>query len=173
MILTVVTISLLVRLVPQINFYISEPDIRSVLEDAYPDDVDYESLSEKFQTFLTRAAKCHSVLDLGSTIATTSTSTSNLKRDSKHQIILLEDLPNILHPPTRDAFHATLEGIVNDSSPFTSPIIIIVSDAGLRGEGDPDDIGSNSWKGKSKDTLDIRTVLPPSLVRSPYVTQIE
>ncbi|KAK7689412.1 hypothetical protein QCA50_007204 [Cerrena zonata] len=145
----------------------------SLSEDAHSDDdwMEYEGLSEKFRNFLTRAAKCHSVLGLGSTVGSTSTST--IRGDSKRRIVVLEDLPNILHLPTRDAFHAALEGVVNDYASLSSPIVVVISDAGLRGEGNIDDIGTSSWKGKSRDTVDIRTVLPQNLVRSPYVTQIE
>ena len=133
---------------------------------------DYEGISDKFQNFLARATNCQSVLDLSAASTIASTSSSADQDTRTRQVILLEDLPNILHLPTRDMFHAALDGVVNDNNSTSSPIIIIISDAGLRGEGDPDDIGSSSWKNKSKDTLDIRTALPHTLIRSPYVTQV-
>jgi hypothetical protein len=90
---------------------------------------------------------------------------------SKRRIILLEDLPNILHPGTRDKFHLALESFVKSTNPGDAPIVIIVSDTGLRGEASDEkrSQGMGSW---GKEVVDIRTVLPPTLLGSTYVTQI-
>ena len=57
------------------------------------------------------------------------------------------------------------------SSLAASPIVIIVSDAGVRGEtGDDASSTVHAWRGK--EAMDIRTVIPPSLLRSPFVVNI-
>ena len=84
--------------------------------------------------------------------------------------MLLEDLPNVLHQPTQEAFHAALESFVN--SPANTPLVIIISDASVRAETRDERLlaGGSGWA--SRDTVDIRTVLPPSLLNNPLVRQI-
>jgi cell cycle checkpoint protein len=153
--------------------------------------MDYEALSEKFQAFLLRATRCQNIfqaelagnadkvdpantphipsLDTGS--QSQGPSTSERCPPSNRRIILLEDLPNILHPKTREKFHLALESFVKSTNPGFAPIVIIVSDAGLRGEASDEkrSQGIGSW---GKEVVDIRTVLPPTLLNSTYVTQI-
>lgn len=138
---------------------------------------DIESLMEKFQAFLARAASCRPLFSAPITgnplassqpLSTSSASTSSIHR----QLILLEDLPNILHPSTQEAFHAALRAVVDSASTsVTIPIVIIVSDAGVRGESGTED-GPSNWRGRGRDTIDIRSVLPPGMLTSPFVTQI-
>ncbi|KAI6029595.1 Rad17 cell cycle checkpoint protein-domain-containing protein [Pisolithus microcarpus] len=63
----------------------------------------------------------------------------------KRQVVLLEDLPNLLHAPTQARFKAVLESlcVTNSSSTPGPPVVIVISDAGLRAE-QPDD---ESWDG--------------------------
>lgn len=84
---------------------------------------------------------------------------------------MLEDLPNILHIPTQEAFHAALKAVIDSPLPSVTPIVVIVSDAGLRGESGQED-GNSTWNRKGKEAIDIRSVLPPGMLTSPYVTQI-
>lgn len=91
----------------------------------------------------------------------------------KHRLILLEDLPNILHEQTQAQFHAALESLV--LSPLSNdsvPIIIIVSDAGIRGEAGDERTSEGSWSRDKGGVVDIRTVLSKNLLHGPYVTQI-
>ena len=90
------------------------------------------------------------------------------------RIVLLEDLPNILHGPTQEAFHSALRRLAESPVVPASPVVIIISDAGTRGEDGEDAVGGSlsTWKGKGRDILDVRTVLPSSVLLSPYVTQI-
>lgn len=145
------------------------------------DGLEYEGRSDKFQNFLARASYCSSVLDTATFLSQSQAPRSSSSRPSEPQtqgaayhsrrIILLEDLPNILHPPTRTAFHSSLEEIVYQ--PVASPIVIIISDAGMRGEGDADGVSSSlRWKSRDMDIVDIRTVLPSSLLNSPYISHI-
>ena len=132
----------------------------ALLLDSSDERVEYEGLSEKFHKFLTRATSCRSIFD-------SHASTSKTKR----QIILLEDLPNILHPPTQRAFHESLQALISSAETAVVPVVIIVSDAGVRGEtGDDASASVSAWKGGAKETVDLRTVIPPALWNSPYVT---
>ncbi|THH32320.1 hypothetical protein EUX98_g1842 [Antrodiella citrinella] len=106
---------------------------------------DHEGLSEKFQAFVARAATCRPIFTPSDTPGQASSSSYMGKRQT----------------------------VVNTSSPPIAPIVVIVSDAGLRGESGQEEGSSMGWKPGGKDAVDIRTVLPPSLLVSPYVTQIK
>ena len=139
----------------------------------------YESLSEKFQTFLTRAASCRPLFAPSSMTPHGSQSTQSSRTSqvsgastqfSGRRIILLEDLPNILHAPTQTSFHDALEAFVAAHEASVVPLVLIISDAGLRGEGAEGDVPR--WRSRGKEAMDVRNVLPPSLLNSPYVVQI-
>ena len=130
---------------------------------------DYESLNDRFQAFIDRTASCRPIFAPGPSPGPSQP--SSLESHTERQIILLEDLPNILHQPTQQAFHAVLQAVASSPVPPVAPIVIIISDAGLRGELNEEDAGAN-WRLRGKDAIDIRTVLPTALLNSPYVTQI-
>ena len=148
--------------------------------------VEYEGLSEKFRSFLMRAASCRPIFastpstlqDSQSTrslrssraVPSTVAPTSGAPSSSRRQVILLEDLPNILHQPTQEAFHSALEAFVA-SPDCVAPIVLIVSDAGLRGEDE--DADGARWKSRGKDAIDVRNVLSHNLLNSPCVRQIK
>ncbi|KAJ6535996.1 Rad17 cell cycle checkpoint protein-domain-containing protein [Mycena vulgaris] len=141
-----------------------------------PYDPDYESHFSKFEAFLTRASTCQNIFADAQTNARSSSSTSSQSSSrpavSKRQILLLEDLPNILHANTQAQFHAALQALVAAPSAVPVPLVIIVSDAGMRGEASDERLASGAW-GKDRDgVLDIRTVLSKDLLHGPYVTQI-
>ncbi|GLB41209.1 putative rad17 cell cycle checkpoint protein [Lyophyllum shimeji] len=137
---------------------------------------DGEGMFSKFEAFLNRASSCQNLFTtpapshVGSFSQSPPTSASTRQR----HIILLEDLPNIVHPATQAKFHAALQSLV--SSPVSAtpvPVVIIVSDTGVRGEAADEQMDSGRGWGKSNDGLvDIRTVLPRDLLGGPYVTQI-
>ncbi|KAF8908184.1 Rad17 cell cycle checkpoint protein-domain-containing protein [Gymnopilus junonius] len=182
--------------VPSLDFTVSdrnEPSYQSIYEDFRPRsglsfDSDYEGLFTKFEAFLTRASTCQSIFDHPAAnsnsipSSSTQTQTSKPQQQQHRRIILLEDLPNILHPPTQTKFHDALTALV--SAPPSSPpvpLVIIVSDAGMRGEMGDDgergagagtEIGTGSWRGSRDKVMDVRSVLPRSLVGGPYVTEI-
>ncbi|KAI0353325.1 hypothetical protein OH77DRAFT_1483691 [Trametes cingulata] len=149
--------------------------------------VEYEGLSDKFQAFLTRASSCRPIFSsqpsaqptssqasrssqLPPSSSSSSTTATPAASPPKRQLILLEDLPNILHPATQASFHAALEAFVASPEGSVAPLVIIISDAGVRGENPEEDIPR--WKSRTKEAMDVRNVLPPSLLHSPYVTQI-
>jgi cell cycle checkpoint protein len=114
------------------------------------------SLSQKFQAFMNRAS--------GMVPLATSSIVENL--NSSRQVVLLEDLPNLLHAPTLQTFQSTLADHIENSE---HPIVLVISDAGSRGEHRDEE----GWLGRQSSTMDVRTIIPPSLLQSPYVTRIE
>ncbi|KAK7029736.1 Rad17-domain-containing protein [Favolaschia claudopus] len=139
-------------------------------------DSDQEGLFSKFEAFLTRASTCQTIFtdnERDPKLSSSQSSSSSRTTPTRNrQIILLEDLPNILHANTQSRFHAALQAIVTAQLVDPIPIVIIVSDAGLRGEASDERLASGSW-GKGRDgVLDVRTIIPKDLLHGPYVTQI-
>ncbi|KAK7055293.1 Rad17-domain-containing protein [Favolaschia claudopus] len=138
-------------------------------------DSDQEGLFSKFEAFLTRASTCQTIFtdsERDPKLSSSQSSSSSRTPTRNRQIILLEDLPNILHANTQSRFHAALQAIVTAQLVDPIPIVIIVSDAGLRGEASDERLASGSW-GKGRDgVLDVRTIIPKDLLHGPYVTQI-
>ncbi|KAH7917450.1 P-loop containing nucleoside triphosphate hydrolase protein [Leucogyrophana mollusca] len=152
-----------------------------------------EALFDKFQAFLTRASACHNVFSSNTNTDApgpsqsqpqsqprpTPTQASNTPMqtqthpNSHRHIILLEDLPNLLHLPTQARFHTALAALCAPSSPTPAPppIVLIISDSGLRGEDDTD-AWDGRWQRKTLEVLDVRNVLGPELLGGPYVTRI-
>lgn len=192
----------------ELNFEIMEwrnsTDEQWSRDTAFKDDgadvghMEYESLVDKFRSFLARAGTCQSVFSSGQVLRShplasqatrssqssrplaqsssqpyassqASTVQSSVTPDGKRHVILLEDLPNILHLGTQASFHSAIEEFVSLPATSVAPLVIIVSDAGLRGEDVENDGGS--WR-RGKEAVDVRSVLPPSLINSPYVTQV-
>jgi cell cycle checkpoint protein len=103
--------------------------------------------SDAFATFLTRAGAYTSVF-----------------ASARRKIVLLEDLPNILHPVVRPRFHDALRAHVERTCDV-APVVLVVSDAGVCAEGD-----SN---GGSRDlVIDSRTVVPPGLSSPSHFSEI-
>ncbi|TFK24018.1 hypothetical protein FA15DRAFT_687660 [Coprinopsis marcescibilis] len=142
---------------------------------------DSESLFAKFSTFFNRAARgqnlsfCSSSSTQKPPSASSSTHSPPLK---KRQIVLLEDLPNVLHQKTQSSFHDLLRAFVEspinpDVNAPAVPVVIIISDTGLRGEARDERIASGFGAGRdSEQIVDVRSVIPRELLQGPYVTQI-
>ncbi|KAH7905330.1 Rad17 cell cycle checkpoint protein-domain-containing protein [Hygrophoropsis aurantiaca] len=135
---------------------------------------EFEALFDKFQAFLTRASTCQNVFSSNtsgpssSQARTTQSSQSSAQTQtpsdsSKRHLILLEDLPNLLHLPTQARFHAALQSLCTPtaSSVPTPPIVVIISDSGLRGEQNDDDNWEKGRQWGKKEVLDVRNVLGP------------
>lgn len=124
-------------------------------------DLDAVSQFNKFQEFLIRASTSRSVFRGSSS------------RPTARQVILLEDLPNILHAETRDKFHDAVRLFVqrqtSQDGEYT-PLVVIMSDLGTRGELD-DTLGFSSFRERNE-ALDIRGALPVDLLLAPCTTQI-
>ncbi|KAG1902214.1 Rad17 cell cycle checkpoint protein-domain-containing protein [Suillus fuscotomentosus] len=165
---------------------------RNSMSERGPNDswMDTEALFDKFQAFLTRASSCCNIFAASSAIvsmqpqshtqpkfpsqSSTSLPSTSSSRPSNCHLILLEDLPNILHLPTQARFHDALQSLCS-SSESGPPVVIIISDSGLRGENAYND---DTWDGaggarwSKKETIDIRSLLGADLSTSPYVTRI-
>lgn len=136
-----------------------DPSFASSSTDPLP-----QSHFSKFEEFISRASACKNVL-----------LTQKLnKSTTKRRIVLLEELPNILHAGTRAQFHETLQNLVNMDASHTDPvpIVIIVSDSGMRGEASDERMSNGHWGRDNDGVVDIRTVLSKELLHSAYVTQI-
>lgn len=138
---------------------------------------DHEASFTKFEAFLNRASSCHNIFRTSTSNHNVSPSQSTARMPKSappRQIILLDDLPNILHSGTQTRFHAALQSLVTSSiSNPPVPIIIIVSDAGMRGEASDERMASGGgWGRNTEGVVDIRTVIPRDLLGGHYVTQI-
>lgn len=102
-----------------------------------------------FATFLTRAGAYTSVF-----------------ASARRKVVLLEDLPNILHPAVRTRFHDALRGHVERASDV-APVVLVVSDAGVCAEGD----SSGGSRGRDV-VVDARTVVPPGLSSPSHFSEI-
>ncbi|EGO29654.1 hypothetical protein SERLADRAFT_445435 [Serpula lacrymans var. lacrymans S7.9] len=137
--------------------------------------VDNQTLFDKFQAFLERASACHNIFSsqmiknqepqssqTGTPACSGSSQSQSQSKKSSgpRHIILLEDLPNILHLPTQARFRAALQSLVDNPPRDAAPIVIIVSDAGMRGEAQ-DERAANGF-GWAKEVVDVRTVLGPA-----------
>ncbi|KAG8998506.1 Cell cycle checkpoint protein rad17 [Tulasnella sp. 427] len=142
---------------------------------------DYESLSLKFQTFLERASTYHTLSFTPTHLSSFSLSQHPSAMPppvqppqpptNQKQLILIEDLPNITHLPTRESFHAALIAFANAPDPPACPIVFVISNAGSRGEA-KDERGG--WgKREVEDGVDVRSVVPRELLGGPYVIEIQ
>lgn len=123
---------------------------------------DYEGLFTKFEAFLARTSTCHNIF-----------ASSSANQSSNRRIILLEDLPNILHTKTQTQFHEALHALVSAQSANPVPVVIIISDSGMRGEASDERRAEGGGWGKDKaQIIDVRTVLPKDLLGGQYVTEI-
>ncbi|KZV83516.1 hypothetical protein EXIGLDRAFT_683706 [Exidia glandulosa HHB12029] len=137
------------------EFELEVVEWQNAMEDMSIDgDFDRESLSRKFQNFLMRATSYRPLLASSSSTTT-------------RRLVVLEDLPNILHPVVLQSFHSALLAFIDMPPDDACPLVIIVSDAGVRGEDEDQQSSSNS-----NSAISIRTVLPSQLLNSAYVTQI-
>ncbi|KAE9384487.1 checkpoint protein Rad24 [Gymnopus androsaceus JB14] len=129
----------------------------------------------KFQLFLERASKCQNVFNSssGSSSRKPSFSNSTPKPSSfNHRVILLEDLPNILHANTRSQFHDVIRFLIETPGPEPVPIVIVLSDSGTRGEAGDERLSSGAWGRDQDGAIDIRTLLPKDVLHGPYIHEI-
>ncbi|KAG8989069.1 Cell cycle checkpoint protein rad17, partial [Tulasnella sp. 427] len=154
---------------------------RNGMDDDFGSGEDYESLSLKFQTFLERASTYHT-LSFSPTQLSSSFSLSQHPSampppiqppqtpTNQKQLILIEDLPNITHLPTRESFHAALIAFANAPDPPACPIVFVISNAGSRGEAKDE----RGWgKREVEDGVDVRSVVPRELLGGPYFIEIQ
>ncbi|KAH6904280.1 Rad17 cell cycle checkpoint protein-domain-containing protein [Coprinopsis sp. MPI-PUGE-AT-0042] len=130
-------------------------------------DPDSESLFTKFETFFNRAARCSNL---------TFSNKGKARAQPKRQLVLLEDLPNILHSKVQSSFHDCLRALVESTlSDPPVPVVIIISDTGLRGEARDERIAGGGGWGKERDqVVDILfNPIAPTLMRKALQTMIQ
>ncbi|KAJ9478311.1 Checkpoint protein RAD24 [Pseudozyma hubeiensis] len=134
------------------------------------------SFIERFTDFLSKAAK-FPTLDFQHEDAQGSTTT--LDTANRRRAILLEDLPNLHHLPTKQLFQASLQHHIQQSTQLTSrgfpnvPIILIVTESTPREDQDrwAGDAGT-TWKDRIASIMDTRTALGETIRKSPAYTEV-
>ncbi|BGO95909.1 hypothetical protein NBRC10512_005496 [Rhodotorula toruloides] len=145
----------------------------------YANDDARESLVHRFSSFLARAGMA-SALDFGPDPSDPSSSTSSATPSAKvedgsspsRRLILLEDLPNVSHYPTKLALRSAINQYLT-SPRVTSPLVVIISEAMAR-PGD-DDGGGAGWlngNGRRRESLDARSVLGIEILNHPACREI-
>ncbi|KAJ3740153.1 Rad17 cell cycle checkpoint protein-domain-containing protein [Lentinula detonsa] len=133
-----------------------------------------DTMFTKFRLFLERASKCQNVFKTSPTpLSPYSSSSSSLNPTQTHRIILLEDLPNILHASIRSQFQDVIRSLIENADPDPVPIIIIVSDSGMRGEAGDERLVNGAWGHDDEGAFDIRSLLPKDVLHGPYVEEIK
>ena len=89
---------------------------------------------------------------------------------TKKRLVLLEDFPNVLHEGTRSWFHQALDEFLAVPVALSCPLVFVVSDSGARGAST--ETVDSSWRNRSRENLDIRTLIPKQLLESAYFTNI-
>ncbi|KAJ3999073.1 Rad17 cell cycle checkpoint protein-domain-containing protein [Lentinula boryana] len=133
-----------------------------------------DTMFTKFRLFLERASKCQNVFKTSPTpLSPYSSSSSSLNPTQTQRIILLEDLPNILHASIRSQFQDVIRSLIENADPDPVPIIIIVSDSGMRGEAGDERLLNGAWGHDDEGAFDIRSLLPKDILHGPYVEEIK
>ncbi|KAI9441232.1 Rad17-domain-containing protein [Lactarius indigo] len=111
-------------------------------------------------TPLSKSAKMESGIanspDVFATFLARAGAYTSIFTSARQKLVLVEDLPNILHPTVRARFHDALRTHV-ERGPSVAPVVLVVSDAGLCVE-------ASSNGSSSRDVvIDARAVVPPGL----------
>ncbi|KAJ3849140.1 Rad17 cell cycle checkpoint protein-domain-containing protein [Lentinula lateritia] len=138
-----------------------------------------DTMFTKFRLFLERASQCQSVFSSSSTpnpwkrpLSSSSLSSSDSKPTPIQRIILLEDLPNVLHSNTRSQFHDVIRSLVENQDPNPVPVVIVLSDSGMRGEAGDERLAGGLWEREQDSAVDLRSILPKDVLNGPYVDEI-
>ncbi|KAJ4474461.1 Rad17 cell cycle checkpoint protein-domain-containing protein [Lentinula aciculospora] len=138
-----------------------------------------DGLFTKFRLFLERASQCQNIFNSYSSYnqrkrphLSSSSSTSSLNSTLTRRIILLEDIPNILHSSTRSQFHDVIRSLIENADSNPVPIVIILSDSGIRGEAGDERLTNGAWERDQDGAVDIRTILPKDVLQGPFVDEI-
>ncbi|KAG2220189.1 hypothetical protein INT45_005362 [Circinella minor] len=123
-------------------------------QEGWEADQEYQSNMSKFENFLHRASQYQPLSD-----------PKLLNYDAQKRIILLDDIPDLTSDNVKTRFHELIEAYMHTSELYL--MVIIVSEAWMQTD-------NNKWRGYNETRLsNIRDVLPPGLIDSPYCTLIE
>lgn len=138
----------------------------------------------RFTSFLARAGMAPA-LDFGPDPSASTSASSSSPRKSffpppppasaksqARRLILLEDLPNVSHWPTKQALRSAVQQYL--ASPrVTAPLVIVISEA-LARPGDEEGGGAGwlSGNGKRGESIDARSVLGVEILNHPACREI-
>ncbi|SJX61687.1 related to cell cycle checkpoint protein RAD17 [Sporisorium reilianum f. sp. reilianum] len=142
------------------------------------------SFIERFTDFLSKAAK-FPTLDLqasGDDDASNSSLTlESAASTNRRRVILLEDLPNLHHLPTKQFFQVSIEQHIQQSIQLTArgfpnvPIVIVVTESTPREDQDRwagDSSSGNTWRERIASIMDTRTALGENIRKHPAYTEV-
>ncbi|SPO24781.1 related to cell cycle checkpoint protein RAD17 [Ustilago trichophora] len=140
------------------------------------------SFIERFTDFLSKAAK-FPTLDLeptGNDAFSSLLTLDSAPLTKRNRIILLEDLPNLHHLPTKQLFQASLEQYIQQSVQLSSrgfpnvPIVLIVTESTPREDEDrwAADSSGNTWRERIASIMDTRTALGENIRKNPAYTEV-
>ena len=116
----------------------------------------------KLSSFLSR----NSFTPLSLTQSTGQASSSSAK--PKPRVLLLSSIPNLSHPPTKEAFHAALLAFCQTYTPTSCPLVIIHSSAGSGGRAE------ESWMDRDRGAIDgVTEILGKDIRDGPYYQEVE
>lgn len=137
------------------------------------------SLLDKFGLFLSSASR-YSALAMGLDEDDTKPAAAvkiearpSPPRIPRRKIILLEDLPNVNHLPTRSSFHQALDAFLRQSDDQNIPLVLIFSENVPRLDEWGGEVSGNSYKDRNDATLTIRSLVPTTIRRNPGFVNIE
>lgn len=120
-----------------------------------------ESLISRFTSFLSRASA-------PSLSFSSKSASSSSHQPTTRKLLLLDDLPNISHSGTRQAFQAALLEFATFWTPSSSPLVVVVTDPGDGGKA------GESWMDHRRDDgWDLRAVLGLELSEGPYTRVVK
>lgn len=127
-------------------------------------DIDDGSLpsSSKLGLFLSNASR-YSTLEMQVEENAPSARASKVTQpahSSRRRIILLEDLPNLSHLPTRNSFHTTLEAFLQQTGDDITPLVIIVSESVPKLDEWGAGGSSRDFRERNESTMTVRSLLP-------------
>ncbi|CED83791.1 Checkpoint RAD17-RFC complex, RAD17/RAD24 component [Phaffia rhodozyma] len=127
---------------------------------------DRESLTERFRAFLARYA--YPSLSFDSDLSASPSTSSSSNCTSNKKILLLDDLPNLSHAPTRESFQQALRDFAVNWVPSAAPLVVIVSEAGDSGRA------GESWmdRKKGENGWDVRSLLGKDVLDGPATKTI-
>lgn len=99
--------------------------------------------------------------------------TAQPSQASSRRIILLEELSNLGHLPTRASFHATLEAFLQQTGDSITPLVIIVSESIPKLDEWSAGGSSRDFKERNESTMTVRNLIPHTIRSSAGFMNIE
>lgn len=114
------------------------------------------------------------------TIPKTASTHSAADGPKRRKLILIEDLPNIFTSQnTKNAFRDALGALAtskryNNAAPNANvPVVVIVSESLTRPGQNEGELAANRYQGSGEQSVSVRSVLPPDVLRSPVTAEFK